>query len=246
MIPHCADPTVSPNAHASELFVLLRGMLFTNIQLEDFQPMLAHFMELHKFEGAEDHEWIMMDVIDISFDPECGRPNDVLCHLGSWRVGPKEVNSSQVAAAMFAMVKKAAAGVLASSSMAVVPATGRSSSAKADSSDNHNLTTDHPPAQVCPPPDFFHANARPPSPMSTASQHARLNINPYFTPSSSSSSPPSSATARRLNLTCLSGAFPGKAHHFLRANLTTDRGKLHVHMRLWMLVGIVGQGMRRS
>jgi hypothetical protein len=34
-----------PNARIPELFVLLHSMLFTNIQLDDFSPALAHFSE---------------------------------------------------------------------------------------------------------------------------------------------------------------------------------------------------------
>jgi hypothetical protein len=34
-----------PDAKASDLFILLHGMLFTNIQLDDFQPTLARFIE---------------------------------------------------------------------------------------------------------------------------------------------------------------------------------------------------------
>lgn len=35
----------APDATTSELFVLLHGMLFTNIQLDDFAPTLARFLE---------------------------------------------------------------------------------------------------------------------------------------------------------------------------------------------------------
>jgi len=38
----------------SELFLLLHGMLFTNIQLDDFQPTLARFIEQLDIEGAEE------------------------------------------------------------------------------------------------------------------------------------------------------------------------------------------------
>ena len=52
----------APDARLSELFVLLHGMLFTNIQLDDFKPALARFMERLRLEGAEEREWIMMAV----------------------------------------------------------------------------------------------------------------------------------------------------------------------------------------
>ena len=46
-----------PDAKASDLFILLHGMLFTNIQLDDFQPTLTRFIERLEIEGAEEHEW---------------------------------------------------------------------------------------------------------------------------------------------------------------------------------------------
>ncbi|KAH6867819.1 hypothetical protein BKA70DRAFT_1492558 [Coprinopsis sp. MPI-PUGE-AT-0042] len=70
-------------ARASELFVLLHGILFTNIQLGDFQPSLARFIERLNIEGAEEKEWIMMGT---------------------------DANVAQ-AAAMRVMAKKVAAGV---------------------------------------------------------------------------------------------------------------------------------------
>ena len=54
-----------PDAKVSDLFVLLHGMLFTNIQLDDFQMTLARFMEHLEIEGAEEQEWIMMGVINV-------------------------------------------------------------------------------------------------------------------------------------------------------------------------------------
>jgi hypothetical protein len=41
-----------PDAKISDLFILLHGMLFTNIQLDDFQPTLARFIERLEIEGA--------------------------------------------------------------------------------------------------------------------------------------------------------------------------------------------------
>ena len=46
-----------PDAKASDLFILLHGMLFTNIQLDDFQPTLARFIKCLEIEGAEEGEW---------------------------------------------------------------------------------------------------------------------------------------------------------------------------------------------
>ncbi|PPR00169.1 hypothetical protein CVT26_008888 [Gymnopilus dilepis] len=108
------------DARALELFVLLHGMVFTNIELDDFQPTLARFIERLKIEGAEEREWIMMGVVDVSsvLDSEYGRPNGLLRRLGC--VGPKEVNGPQVDAAMRVVAKKAAAGVPGSSSTTIV------------------------------------------------------------------------------------------------------------------------------
>ena len=46
-----------PDAKASDLFILLHGMLFTNVQLDDFQPTLARFIECLEIEGTEEREW---------------------------------------------------------------------------------------------------------------------------------------------------------------------------------------------
>ncbi|KAG2028897.1 hypothetical protein BDR03DRAFT_1057708, partial [Suillus americanus] len=63
------------DACAPELFVLLHGMLFTNIQLDDFPPTLARFLERIEIEGAEEREWIMMAVVNIGAVFEYGRPS---------------------------------------------------------------------------------------------------------------------------------------------------------------------------
>ena len=41
----------APNVSLTELFVHIHEMLFTNIQMEDFKPMLAHFEEKLVIEG---------------------------------------------------------------------------------------------------------------------------------------------------------------------------------------------------
>ncbi|KAH7889781.1 hypothetical protein F5I97DRAFT_588082 [Phlebopus sp. FC_14] len=71
-----------PDARVSDLFVLLHGMLFTNIQLDDFQPTLSRFLERLEMEGAEEREWIMMAVINIGSMLEYGRPGGVLRKVG--------------------------------------------------------------------------------------------------------------------------------------------------------------------
>jgi protein SMG6 len=105
-----------PDAKASDLFILLHGMLFTNIQLDDFQPTLARFIERLEIEGAEEREWIMMGIINIASIMEYGRPGGVLRKVGC--VGSKEVggHGSQAASAiaMRVQAKKVAAGILES------------------------------------------------------------------------------------------------------------------------------------
>jgi len=100
-----------PDAHASELFVFLHGVLFTNIQLDDFQPTLARFIEHLEIEGAEECEWIMMATINTSSVSEYGRPNGIRILRKVGCVGSKEVNGLQAAAAMRVMAKKVAADV---------------------------------------------------------------------------------------------------------------------------------------
>ena len=87
----------------------MHGMLFTNIQLDDFQPTLARFIERLDIEGAEEREWIMMGVINITAILEYGRATSVLRKVGM--VGAREGSGPQIAAAMRVMAKKAAAGV---------------------------------------------------------------------------------------------------------------------------------------
>ena len=102
-----------PDAKASDLFVLLHGMLFTNIQLDDFQPTLARFIERLEIEGAEEREWIMMGIINIASIMEYGRPGGVLRKVGC--VGSKEVSGhgpqAASAIAMRVQAKKMAAGI---------------------------------------------------------------------------------------------------------------------------------------
>ena len=102
-----------PDAKVSDLFILLHGMLFTNIQLDDFQPTLARFIERLEIEGAEEREWIMMGIINIASVMEYGRPGGVLRKVGC--VGSKEVGSQCASAiAMRVQAKKVAAGILES------------------------------------------------------------------------------------------------------------------------------------
>ncbi|PIL23779.1 hypothetical protein GSI_13529 [Ganoderma sinense ZZ0214-1] len=71
----------APDARLPELFVLLHGMLFTNIQLDDFKRVLERFqekLEIGDGEQVEEREWIMMALINISSLLEYGRPAAVL------------------------------------------------------------------------------------------------------------------------------------------------------------------------
>ncbi|EGN96009.1 hypothetical protein SERLA73DRAFT_112057 [Serpula lacrymans var. lacrymans S7.3] len=71
-----------PDARAPELFVLLHGMLFTNIQLDDFQPTLARFLERLQIEGAEEREWIIMAIVNIGAILEYGKPSGLIRKAG--------------------------------------------------------------------------------------------------------------------------------------------------------------------
>ncbi|KAF7777504.1 hypothetical protein Agabi119p4_3576 [Agaricus bisporus var. burnettii] len=79
---------MNPDAKVSELFVLLHGMLFTNIQLDDFKPTAARFLERLVIEGAEEREWIMMAIINISSVLEYGKPSGLLRRMGG--IGGRE------------------------------------------------------------------------------------------------------------------------------------------------------------
>ncbi|KAJ3788582.1 hypothetical protein GGU10DRAFT_384891 [Lentinula aff. detonsa] len=72
-----------PDARVPELFVLLHGMLFTNIQLDDFKPTFSRFMECLDLEGAEERQWMMMAIINIGSLFEYGKDNGVLKQAGA-------------------------------------------------------------------------------------------------------------------------------------------------------------------
>ncbi|KAG6829844.1 hypothetical protein H0H92_003287 [Tricholoma furcatifolium] len=71
-----------PDTPARDLFVLLHGMLFTHIQLDDFTPTLARFVERLSMEELEEREWMMMAVINLASIFEYGRPGSVLGRIG--------------------------------------------------------------------------------------------------------------------------------------------------------------------
>jgi len=68
----------SPEAHASDLFILLHGMLFTKIQLDDFQSTLSRLLERLQIEEIEERDWMMMAVINIGSVLEYCHPTAVL------------------------------------------------------------------------------------------------------------------------------------------------------------------------
>jgi hypothetical protein len=51
----------NPSTRATDLFVLLHGMLFNKIQLDDFRGTLACFLERLEMEGGsvDEREWVL-------------------------------------------------------------------------------------------------------------------------------------------------------------------------------------------
>lgn len=71
--PAAQSRRMQPDTLVSDLFLLLHGMLFTHIQLDDFAPTKARFMERLALDGAEEREWIMMGLINFVSIFEYGR-----------------------------------------------------------------------------------------------------------------------------------------------------------------------------
>ncbi|KAH9028113.1 hypothetical protein EDB85DRAFT_2074672 [Lactarius pseudohatsudake] len=86
----------APDARAPELFVLLHGMLFTNIQLDDFSSTLARLVERLRIEEPEGREWAMMAAVNIGALLEYGRPQGFLRRSG---VLGQDRNPAAIAAA---------------------------------------------------------------------------------------------------------------------------------------------------
>ncbi|KAH9171504.1 hypothetical protein EDB89DRAFT_1108247 [Lactarius sanguifluus] len=86
----------APDARAPELFVLLHGMLFTNIQLDDFSSTLARLVERLRIEEPEGREWAMMAAVNIGALLEYGRPQGFLRRSG---VFGQDRNPAAIAAA---------------------------------------------------------------------------------------------------------------------------------------------------
>lgn len=66
-------------------------MLFTNIQLDDFMGMLAHFFKMEG-DSVEECEWMMMGVVNLGTILEYGRASGVIWQSGS--LGTRESSSS--------------------------------------------------------------------------------------------------------------------------------------------------------
>lgn len=97
----------APDSSVEDLFVLMHGMLFTNIQLDDFAPTLARFMERLQLEGAEERDWIMMAVVNVAALLEYGKLTGVLRNTGGIGSGTtlgKDAPSAAQAAAASAKV----------------------------------------------------------------------------------------------------------------------------------------------
>ena len=113
----------APDARLTELFVLLHGMLFTNIQLDDFKRVLERFQEKLQIGGkcygrcysqipvltnicsfptdgeqVEEREWIMMALINIGALLEYGRPTAVLHRVAG--IESKSVGGSNLSPTM--------------------------------------------------------------------------------------------------------------------------------------------------
>ncbi|KAF9466407.1 hypothetical protein BDZ94DRAFT_220383 [Collybia nuda] len=164
-----------------DLFVLLQGMLFTHIQLDDFQPTLARFIERLELEGAEEREWIMMAIVNIGAIYEYGRPGGVLR-----RVGGKEGGVGAEAAAMKVMMAKKMMGVNGGEDekMDVDGQHSQASPTTSDAGDSQmprEEAEDHPPAFKYSLQLTFamleHVLRRP---TRKASPYARSSLNPYL------------------------------------------------------------------
>lgn len=86
----------NPSTSVADLFILLHGMLFTNIQLEDFHATLARFLERLEMEGkgVEERDWIMMGVINLGAVLEYGKPSGVILNTGGLGGAREGTNST--------------------------------------------------------------------------------------------------------------------------------------------------------
>lgn len=117
----------NPSTRSIDLFVLLHGMLFTNIQLDDFTGTLARFLERLQMEGenVEEREWIMMAVINLGAILEYGWASGVIRRAGG--LGTRE--GSNLGSTAVKVIVKRATTILEDDKMDV------------DDTDNHKLST---------------------------------------------------------------------------------------------------------
>lgn len=77
-----------PDASASDLFVLLHGMIFTRIQMDDFDDVFARFFERLQEDRVGTRplapvEWVMMGVINLASCLQYGAEDGLLKRAGS-------------------------------------------------------------------------------------------------------------------------------------------------------------------
>ncbi|KAF8599478.1 hypothetical protein BDV93DRAFT_426464, partial [Ceratobasidium sp. AG-I] len=75
------QPLFSSDAGLVPQFVLLLGQLFTHVQLDDFDTVLARLMERLEIEGASavrEPKWIMIGVCCVGAVLEFGRPDGII------------------------------------------------------------------------------------------------------------------------------------------------------------------------
>ncbi|KAL1728623.1 hypothetical protein EV714DRAFT_285553 [Schizophyllum commune] len=104
--PQAQARRAQPDARVPDLFVLVHGMLFTNIQMDDFQPSLARLLERLTIDGAEEREWIMMAISNIGALLEYGKPTGLLRKAGAVRT--REAVGAGMSAASVRLAKRAA------------------------------------------------------------------------------------------------------------------------------------------
>ena len=75
---------------AADPFILLHGMLFTNIQLDDIIGMLGRFLERLEMEGdgVEERKWVMMGMINIGAVRKYGRASSIVRSARGFSGGP--------------------------------------------------------------------------------------------------------------------------------------------------------------
>ncbi|OCH95657.1 hypothetical protein OBBRIDRAFT_767535 [Obba rivulosa] len=100
---------LAPDARLTDIFVLLHGMLFTNIQLDDFKPLLERFEEKLQIEGGEvieERDWIMMAIVNIGAILEYGRSTAALRRVAGLMDASAPNGAAAAAAKIKLMAKK--------------------------------------------------------------------------------------------------------------------------------------------